>query len=462
MPPLPGARQLPLFASSTSPLVCLDTNHRLVRLCELLDWLELEAIAQGIRRRKLKSRAGRRPTLRALLGAAVLMGTRRMTYREAEDQIRHYGPARYLCGLADSMWTPDFTTIQDFTELMGEDGLRELNEFVLRSAHEAGLLDLRIAVGDTTAQEAPMSYPTEVGLMAGFLRMVSTSVKRAGKSLRKFGRDVAGAIAKGVRLVRHYRFFSKSKEDRLETGGKLLKVVERIKKKLGKALHDSKRGKSKLKKYAIVARHKLESLHVSMEKLAPQVRYWLDTGWVAKKKLVNLLMPEICSIPRGKVGKDVEFGLKWGITRYGGGFVLGSVDPQRGNFSDQRHVVESVKDTIRLFESPPRAYAYDRGGYSPANLTTLKSLGVQDRGLAPVGTASWPVGSSTRRRVCRERVKVEGAIGALKSGRYTFNRPQVRSTQMLMTCGQRSILGYNLNRLLHLVAARDNFQLVGA
>ena len=98
-----------------------------------------------VRRRKLKSRAGRRPHLRALLGAVVLMGTRQMTYREAEDQIRHYGPARYLCGLTDSMWTPDFT------QLMGPDGLRDLNEFVLQGAQQAGVLSLDMVVGDTTA-----------------------------------------------------------------------------------------------------------------------------------------------------------------------------------------------------------------------------------------------------------------------------------------------------------------------
>ncbi|MEM6532562.1 MAG: transposase, partial [Myxococcota bacterium] len=144
----------------------LDENHRLVRLEKLLDWVELERRAQQIRRKKLKSRRGRRPHLRALIGAVILMGTRKMTYREAEDQIRHYGPARFLCGLTDSIWTPDHTTIQDFTELMGEDGLRLLNDCVLESAHREGLLDLELVVGDTTAQEVHMSYPTEVGLMA--------------------------------------------------------------------------------------------------------------------------------------------------------------------------------------------------------------------------------------------------------------------------------------------------------
>jgi hypothetical protein len=457
----PGGRQLPLFAPSQSPLLCLDMTHRLVGLTALLDWVELEAIAQSVRRRKLKSRAGRRPHLRALVGAVVLMGTRRMTYREAEDQIRHYGPARYLCGLTESTWTPDHTTIQDFTELMGEDGLRELNEYILREAAESGLLDLRMVVGDTTAQEAPMSYPTEVGLMSGFLRMVTRSTKRAGRTLQSFGRSIRGELEKGARLAGKYRWFSKSKEERLDAGQKLLGVVKRIKRKLGEALRGSKRGKSQLTKYAKVARRKLESLHDAMERLAPQIQYWLDTGWVANKKLVNLLLPEVCSIPRGKAGKDVEFGLKWGVTRLGGGFLIGSVDAGRGNFSDKKHVLEAVQDCIRLFKRPPVGFAYDRGGYSDRNVARLTELNVKEVGLAPLGRAPWAVDKATRKRLSRERVKVEGSIGALKSGRYTFNRPNVRSTHMLMTCGQRSVLGYNLNRLVNLTAARNGFQPVG-
>ena len=75
-----------------------DPKHPLVVLADMLDWTDLIEVAQGIRRKKLKNLAGRPPHLRALIGAVILMALRNLTYREAEDQIRHYGPARYLCG----------------------------------------------------------------------------------------------------------------------------------------------------------------------------------------------------------------------------------------------------------------------------------------------------------------------------------------------------------------------------
>ena len=54
---------------------------------------------------------------------------------ESEDQIRHDAPARYLCGLTESDWNPDANTIQDFEQLLGEEGVGRLNEHVVKRAY---------------------------------------------------------------------------------------------------------------------------------------------------------------------------------------------------------------------------------------------------------------------------------------------------------------------------------------
>ena len=154
--PHSNSRQPELFPRSKQPTIPIDPNHRLVHLTDRLDWTELEARAELIRGSKLKNAAGRPPHLRQLLGAMMLMATRTMSYRETEDQIRYYAPARYLCGLTETDWTPDFTTIQDFTELMGEEGVRLINEYAVGLAVEEKLADPKVVVADTTAQEAAM------------------------------------------------------------------------------------------------------------------------------------------------------------------------------------------------------------------------------------------------------------------------------------------------------------------
>src|SRR2546428_11608002 len=157
--------QLELVPRSKRATIEVEPTHRLVELTGGLDWGDLEARAELIRANKLKSAAGRPPHLRALLGAMLLMATKRMSYRDAEDQIRYYAPARYLCGLTETDWTPDFTTIQDFTELMGEEGIGLINEYAVELAVAEKLADPRIVAADTTAPEAASPWATEMALI---------------------------------------------------------------------------------------------------------------------------------------------------------------------------------------------------------------------------------------------------------------------------------------------------------
>ena len=66
-----GSRQREMFPRSKRTTILVPDDHPLVTLTDLLDWTELEAQAQLIRRKKLKSAAGRPPHLRILLGVLV-------------------------------------------------------------------------------------------------------------------------------------------------------------------------------------------------------------------------------------------------------------------------------------------------------------------------------------------------------------------------------------------------------
>src|SRR2546427_12542730 len=96
----------------------------------------------------------------------LLMATKRMSYRDAEDQIRYYAPARYLRGLTETDWPPDFTTIQDFTELMGEEGIGLINEYAVERAGAEKLADPRMVAAGTTGEEAAIPWPNVMRLVA--------------------------------------------------------------------------------------------------------------------------------------------------------------------------------------------------------------------------------------------------------------------------------------------------------
>ena len=458
-----ASRQAEMFERSKRPTIPIDPNHRLVLLTDETDWTELEARVEAIRMGKVKNAAGRPPHLRALIGALVLKATRDMTWREAEDLIRYYAPARYLCGLTETEWSPDHTTLHDFAVLLGEDGVRLINEYTVKWAVREELANPSVAVGDTTAQEAAIPYPNEMGLMAAFVSSVMTASKRAGKVFEQFASKVTKQVKQAREKVRHYRLFGKDKSKAVKNKmvAEMTDVIEAINTQLGQAVEMAQETASRVTKHGIVAREKIVRLQQTMAKLVPQIRYWLKTGFVAADKIISLHIPELYSIVRGKVGKNVEFGLNWGITRLRGGFLLARLALDRRELQDTKFVAKSVEDHIALFGKAPRAYAYDRGGFSATNVTTLKKLGVTEVGLAPRGRAEWAVSKSTKEKLVNERAQVEGGIGAVKSSRYNFHRPRARSVRMMGACGQLAVLGFNLNKLVRGLAARREVEVAG-
>ena len=456
-----ASRQPDLLPRSKCPTIPIAEDHRLVKVTDTLDWTEMEDRAQQIRSAKFKNAAGRPPHLRALLGATVFMATRKVAYREAEDLIRYYAPARYLCGLTETAWTPDFTTIQDFTELMGEEGIKLINQYVVELAVKQKLADPKMLVADTTAQEAPIPYPNEMGLMGSFLTSVAAATRKVGRGLKGFVEQTVSQFKAARQKVREYRLFAKTKESKHRVMRQMITIVENLNEHLGRALGAPAAQGGKLRKYAIVAKGKLVLVHETMSKLLPQIRYWIRTGFVASGKIISLHIPQLYSIVRGKVGKAVEFGLSWGIRRLAGGYLLATLAQDRRELQDTKFALRAVKDHIALFGKAPLAYAYDRGGYSVENVSALKELGVSDVGLAPRGRTPWSVSGPVRDRLVAERALVEAGIGTIKSPRYGFNRPAARSAAMMGACGQRAVLGFNTNKLVRELAGLKGMTLSG-
>lgn len=456
-----GSRQRELIPFSKRPTIPLDENHRLVILTDEIDWTDLLEFVETIRLSKVKNAAGRPPHLRAMVGALLLKATRKMTYREAEDLIRYYAPARYLCGLTETEWSPDHNTLFDFETLLGEDGIRQINEYAVKWAVAEKLADPSVVVGDTTAQEAAVPYPNEMGLMAAFVGSVASASKRAGGVLKEFAKSAASDFEAARKTVREYRLFAKTKEARLKVMGKMMKAVGAVQGALTRAVATVESMKSRVTKFAKVAQAKALRLHATMKKLFPQIAYWHRTGRVAANKIISVHIPELYSIVRGKIAKPVEFGLTWGITRLRGGFLLATLAKDRRDLVDVKFVLRSVKDCSALFGKAPRAYAYDRAGHSRENVATLKGLGVKEVGLAPRGRTEWAVGEKVRKKLVRERALIEAGIGTIKSNRYGFNRPPVHSARKMGMCGQRAVLGFNLNKLVRGLAQRNEVAVVG-
>ena len=99
----------------------------------------------------------------------------------------------------------------------------------------------------------------------------------------------------------------------------------------------------------------------------------------------------------------------------------------------------------------PETYGFDRGGYSEGNIKKAQKLGVKNVGIAPKGQSGWAVSERLSEAIRRERAQVEGVIGNVKSKKYGFNKPNVKSTVAMEASGHRSLLGFNMVKALRLL-----------
>ena len=430
-------------------MIHIKENHELLRLTEVIPWPEQIEIAMNCRASKVKALVGPEPHYRELLGAVALMSVRSITYRQAEDQIRHYAPARYLCNLMDSSWSPDHITIFDFVQMLGPDGMEKLNTTFLQEAQNLGILDATSLMSDTTAQEAMIPYPNEVGLMKRFTELVSKTISKVRGKALGVKTKVKEIVSKVKSLVRASHLFAKTKEQKRKVGKKLYHTTMELHELLQNCLSKSTNVKNK----SVIELQRISDL---MKILFPQILHFITTGFVAPKKIIHLQMSELYSIVRGKAGKSVEFGIKWGISRIDG-FALGFVMQNIANSSDKKFCIDSIQKHIELFGQAPKEFGFDRGGHSSLNIKKAKALGVKHVGIAPAGNADWSVSTKMSEKIKCERAQVEGVIGNLKSKKYGFNKPNVKSTSAMIMSGHRSCLGFNLCKALRLLNQLEVF-----
>lgn len=438
----PTQKQVDLFAPTLRTIpIAIDPKHQMVRLKGLLDWDSILEVAERIRSTKIKSNAGARPHLRANVGAVVVRAMKSCDLRTARGLIQNYLPARYLCDLHESNWTPDFRTLSDFEIMLGDEGLSEINALVLQAARNNGFLDVRGLCSDTTAQEAKIPYPNEVGLMGSFADSVKRGITVIGANAASGSKKIIETVKTIKKWVRKHRLFAKTKEAKREIERDLLELTKKLSQRLQKSLSETALNLSGKKAHV---KKRLMELDEVMQKLLPQIDHYIQKGKVAKDKIISLFLKDVRSIVRGKAGKAVEFGMKWGINQIRGGYIsLFQMERKNG---EADYAVEGIRQHQDIFGVTPEEFGYDRGGSSKEHMNTMKNMGVKRVAVAPKGRAKWTVSKKCQERMVNERAQVEGKIGTIKH--YGFNKPDAKTQPGMRRSAQRAALRFNMTKFV--------------
>jgi hypothetical protein len=360
------------------------------------------------------------------------------TDRETEEMVAYHGGVRFLCGLEQSSETIDHTNIESFRNQLGAEGVKEINKIVLKVALENKFTKASLCSSDTTVQESPIAYPTEVG----HLKNISEKLFGIGKRIRKGLKSKLKEISKKVQNV-----YTKI---RLFTRGKKPKVIER-KKKLMRKLHSLVRSQyyavnKEVENLSMLPRQKYQRFLQQYHEMLLQIWKWMRTGFHPKGKIISLWLPQARAIQRGKAGKVTEFGRRWIITRLFRGYISGK-ECAIGAGADTAIVPDVLDDFIQTMGKVPGQFIYDRGGDSHYNHDCLKEKKIVDAIFRKGRTSLKDLSKRQRVKAKRERALSEATIATIKASRYGFNKPRARSWESCTLKGQLAILGANLNHL---------------
>ena len=449
------AHSMPAACPETSPSVHIvqvevSCTHPLLLLKQALPW---EAITEALTRhwrqhgKNVDGGPGLPWDVSLYVPLVVLMLIKTFDARQMEAYVAENVVARVFIGRHGDARAQirDHSNIARAYAALGKAGIDEVNQLVIKEAHRYGFIDEGVLSADTTAQELPIGYPNEPGILRGL-------AQRCGRALTQLAKRGIGGLDRVQEQVQ--TILCSVKEHHLFTAGKADKreVLTRILKEVGALIVQTRplveRLETSADRVIQSARARLMAMHEVIKPLMGQIVQWISTGKVAANTIVHVGIPQARAIVRNKSGKKTEFGLAYLISRLGGGYLFG--ERIAANADERQMPLKALWGYRAIFgqEATPELVVYDRGGDATATRQRLALEGIKEVGIQPKGSQPWSVAEGVRDQIRSERGRTEGSIGTLKSKRYKFNNPQERLWQTLEMAGPRSILSFNLNKFM--------------
>jgi len=437
--------------------ISVNPNHPLLRLKRALPW---DALCEVMRRhwqragKNIEGRPGLSWDVTLYVPLVVLMLVKNLNARDMEAYLAENVVARMFIGRTDDPRAQirDHSNIARAYVALGKAGVDEVNALILHVAKDFGFANPSILSSDTTAQELPIGYPNEPGILRGW-------AQRCGRALVKLKtRGVVGVdhaldqVQTILRSVKEHHLFAKGKQVKRQVLTRLLTEVGQLVVHTRPLVTRLGQSRDRVTQRATAT---LVAMHEVAKRLIPQIVQWITTGVVAKGKIVHAGVTQARALVRHKAGKQVEFGLPYLLSRLGGGYVFGMLI--RGVVDESKMPLQALAGYRAIFgpHATPTLVVYDRGGDATATRQALAHEGVKQIGIQPKGKRAWQVAEAVRQTVRSERGKTEGIIGTLKTDKYGFNKPKERLWQTLEMAGPRSLLACNLNKLMRDLVRAD-------
>jgi transposase, IS5 family len=385
------------------------------------------------------------------------------SYAQTEHFVNDSLVLRQFCrlGLAPM---PHDTTLLRWANLIQPETLHRLLDRVTELAQGRQVTRGRKLRIDSTVVETTVHHPSDSGLLADGVRVLSRLVRRAGDVLARgtepLFRDRTRSAKRLMRRIHTSagvtgRGAAAAAAERATLYRQLLKVT-RANLRQAEAIEEL---------LAAGADTAVQRLQAQLEHFVPLVqqvcaqaqRRVLEQAPVAATdKLVSLFEPHTAVIRRGKLPMPTEFGAKVLLDEVEGGLVSRYVILD-GNPPDAPQLPASLDHHQRQFGHPPQTAAADRAFSTTANECYAAQVGVPCVAIPKPGRRSaerraWEQRPAFR-RAARFRAGIEGRISVLKRA-FGLRRCRYHGKPGMERWVGWGILAHNLRQISRTLASR--------
>jgi transposase, IS5 family len=346
---------------------------------------------------------------------------------------------RLFCKVPLGAAVPHPSTLEKPTSRCGAEAVEQLNEVLLKKAHDNKLIKLDKVRADTTVVPADVKYPPDSDLLAkGISRLVvlTGALKAMGLAARTKTRDRRRSLNARVHAIGAWlrRRTDEAKDEVLAITAEMATLAEAA---LGEAAHVAANAARGLRRQGTAANGRaratlveLKEVTATLEKVVAQTKQRVSGAMPdGAGRIVSFHDQDARPIRKGRLGKPVEFGYKAQVVDNSDGVVL-DYQVMKGNPADRGYGEAKVEDDLAKMGVYKVAIPR-RGKPSAARKKTEPAPGF--------------------RKLVKWRTGCEGRVAALKRG-YGWSRSLMDGTAGTAAWCGWGVFAHNSIKISHLEA----------
>jgi len=337
----------------------LSENNKIVLLKKAIPWDEINKICKECFPSKLGN-ATKRTDLS--VGLLLLKPLNNAPYRRLVDELHRNTEFMYFCNVSlediqdcvsKGKRIIDHSTLVKTMRRLGPKRIRRIERAFTRSLLKHKIIKGRFLFSDTTSLEKNIIYPTEVSLIK---RVIEHAEMVCQKIVVKKEMVKTAIIRKANSIAKvFYSAGKKTKELLVSTTTQLIEIAKERIEEAGKAIKEAG--------WEIKAG--LEAIYEKVttvgERILEQTEQRLKDETVTDK-IVSYYEPHARALPKGKVHKPCEFGVKVRLDMSDNQYIT-NYDVYTGNASEAGMTETAVEKHAAVFKEEFEGAAMDRAFY---------------------------------------------------------------------------------------------------